>query len=73
MLYGSVYLLAKGIRKTPELSLQAQYIVNLVRDKTRDIMNIVAAPIVKMGGVAQAVNTFGGRITGKNKERSKKV
>lgn len=73
ILYGSVYLLAKGIRKTPELSLQAQYIVNLIRDKTREVMNIVATPIVKIGGVAQAVNTFGGRITGKNKERSKKI
>jgi len=73
MLYGSVYLLAKGIRKTPEISLQAQYLSNLVRDKTREVMNVVAAPIVKIGGVTQAVNTFSDRITGKNKKRSKSV
>lgn len=73
LLYGSIYLLAKGIRKTPEVSLQAQYLFNLVRDKTHEVMNIVAAPIVKIGGVAQAVNTFGDRITGKNKKRSKSI
>lgn len=73
LLYGSIYLLAKGIRKTPEISLQAQYLFNLVRDKTREVMNVVATPIVKIGGVAQAVTTLSDRVTGKNKKRSKSV
>jgi hypothetical protein len=71
ILYGVVYLLAKGIRKTPEVSLQAQYLFNLVRDKTHEVMTMVATPIIKIGGVAHAVNTFSDRITGKNKKRSK--
>lgn len=72
LLFGSVYLLAKGIRKTPEISLQVQQFMVLVRDKTQEIMNIVATPIIKISGAAQAMNTMGEKITGKNKKRSKK-
>lgn len=73
ILYGSVYLLTKGIRKTTEISLQVQYMTNLVRDKTHEIMNILAAPMIKIGGTARAVSTLGDKITGKNNKRSKSV
>jgi len=69
--YGSVYLLAKGIRKTPEIGFQVQHIINLVGDKTIEIMNAIAVPIVKIGGVAQSINKLNDLIRGKNRKNRK--